>query len=222
MSVEFFFDLICPWCWIGMRSLKTAMDEFRRMRPEMRQRVRWRPHPLLPETPLAGASYQSFYLGRLGSPTAAALRREQVQHAGRAAGIAFDFDRIHVLPNTAAAHCLVAHMAKRKTGLETIAMVEQLFSAFFLEGQDIGDLTVLERLGMAHGAERSILLTRLAEFQTHLAAAASPRGRRGRRGRSRKEDLSGVPHFIFNRTVAVSGAQPPGVLLRGMLRSVGD
>lgn len=219
MSVEFFFDLICPWCWIGMRSLETAVDEFRRLRPDIRPRVRWRPHPLLPETPLAGASYQSFYLGRLGSPTAAALRREQVQHAGRAAGIEFDFDGISVLPNTAAAHCLVAYMEKRKTGLQTIGMVEQLFSAFFLEGKDIGDLTVLERLGVEHGAERAVLLARLAEFQTHLAAFASPRRQRGR---PRKEVLSGVPHFVFNRTVAVSGAQSPDVLLRGMLRSVDE
>lgn len=217
MSVEFFFDLICPWCWIGMRSLEAALDEFRQRRPDVRLRVRWRPHPLLPETPLVGTSYQSFYLGRSGSPTAAALRREQVQHAGRAVGIEFDFGRINVLPNTAAAHALVAYVAKRKTGLETIGMVEQLFRAFFLEGKDIGDLTVLERLGMEHGAERSVLLTRLAELQTHVAAFASPRQQRGRQ---RKESLSSVPHFIFNRTVAVSGAQSAEVLLRGMLRSV--
>jgi predicted DsbA family dithiol-disulfide isomerase len=112
VMIEAFFDFICPWCLIGKRNLDAAVSRFAGLRPDARVKVLWRSHQLLPYTPPNGMPYQAFYRDRLGSPEAVAARRAQVQRAALDAGIEFAFERIEVLPNTAAAHNLV-HLAAR-------------------------------------------------------------------------------------------------------------
>ena len=91
LTIDVFFDFICPWCWIGTRHLASALRTFATLHPEVKTKVRWRAYPLLPDTPAEGLPYQAFYLSRLGSPTAVSMRRAEVQRAGQAAGIDFDF-----------------------------------------------------------------------------------------------------------------------------------
>ena len=94
LTIDVFFDFICPWCWIGTRHLASALRTFATLHPEVKTKVRWRPYPLLPDTPAEGLPYQAFYLSRLGSRTAVSMRRAEVQCAGQAAGIDFDFTRV--------------------------------------------------------------------------------------------------------------------------------
>ena len=136
-------------------------------------------------------------------------RRAQVRHAGKAAGIDFAFDRISVLPNTAAAHDLVAYAADHGTMAQQEELIERLFTAFFIEGIDIGDLSVLERLALACGLSRDGLRARLADS-------------RGRCGQAMRQPqphyrVDGVPFFVFNGSRVLSGAVSPDVLLKAML-----
>lgn len=219
LTIEVFFDLICPWSWIGIRQLATAMREFQRLRPDVEIKINWRSRPLLPEVPLGGMAYQPFYLAQSGSPTAVAMRRSQVQHAGQTVGIAFDFKRIRILPNTAMAHGLIDHMARQTSPLQTIGWVERLFKAFFLDGENIGDPHVLERLGMEQGVGRPMLLACLNDVRSHLPP---PAPERPRRGRPVKEDVLSTPHFVFNGVATVSGARSTDSLLTSMLRSIDE
>src|SRR5206468_12331107 len=82
LTVEVFFDFICPWCLIGKRNLEAAITRFTGLRPDVQLRVLWRSHRLLPFTPSEGEPYQAFYLDRLGSLEAVAARRSQVRRAG--------------------------------------------------------------------------------------------------------------------------------------------
>jgi predicted DsbA family dithiol-disulfide isomerase len=66
-----------------------------------------------------------------------------VQQAARAAGIEFAFDRIEVLPNTAAAHNLVGFVAASGTDAQRAVLVDTLFTAYFMEGENIGDYGTL-------------------------------------------------------------------------------
>jgi predicted DsbA family dithiol-disulfide isomerase len=218
LSINVFFDLICPWSWIGTRNLEAALREFLQLHPAIEPAVHWRAHPLLPDTPLAGASYQSFYLSRSGGPTSAALRREQIQHAGHAAGVTFDFKRISVLPNTTAAHGLIGCMTAHGTTTETFVLVDRLFKAFFAEGADIGDLQVLERLGLECGVKPQTLLACLDDLRNRPPATRKPT----RRGRPMKGEILATPHFVFNGTETVSGARSVDALLSSMQRAVDE
>lgn len=207
LTVDFYFDFVCPWCLIGKRHLQAAMNLLAALRPDVQLRVQWRSQQLLPHIPPAGVDYQSFYLARLGSAEAVAARRAQVQHAGSFAGIEFAFDRIKVMPNTVAAHKLVAWAAGCCNEIQHSALIESLFSAYFIEGEDIGDLSVLLRKALECNLDREGLLE-------HLAA---PSG--GNRVQT-DNHVNGVPFFVFNGTRALSGAHPPDTLVKAMLDAI--
>jgi predicted DsbA family dithiol-disulfide isomerase len=212
LTIEIFFDFICPWCLIGKRNLEAAMRRFAALRPDVPLNVVWRSRQLLPYTPLDGLPYQAFYLDRLGSAEAVATRRAKVQHAGRDAGIEFTFDGIEVLPNTAAAHNLVAFAASRS---QRALLIDRLFIAYFIEGKNIGDWQVLEQLGLECGLERQGLTDHLAESRR----LADPTGQRLLRN---DHHVTGVPHFVFNAGYSLSGAYSADVMIEAMVLAVPD
>lgn len=205
-SIEVYFDLICPWCLIGKRNLSTALQQFRASHPDLQPRILWRGLPLLPDTPLNGLPYQAFYERRLGGPAAVAARRPQVREAGRLAGVEFAFDKIEVMPNTLAAHQLIELVAQAGNEAQTEKLIEALFAAYFMAGRDIGDLAVL--LDIARECGLTINLQQLAG----AAAAGSSAGQ--------AQAVSGVPYYVFNHRLALSGALSPATLLEALQRSV--
>ena len=202
LTIDVFFDFICPWCWIGTRHLASALRTFATLHPEVKTKVRWRPYPLLPDTPAEGLPYQAFYLSRLGSPTAVSMRRAQVQRAGQAAGIDFDFSRINVLPNTERAHGVVRKYRRIDAGGHPARLIERIFIAYFVEGADIGDEDVLQRLEFEHNIAPAMAL------DAGPPSVCKPVGR--------GVTVSGLPHFVFNADVTISGAHPATTLVRAM------
>ena len=216
LTIEAFFDFICPWCLIGKRNLDAAVSRFARSRPDVQVKIQWRSHQLLPWTPLDGMPYQAFYRDRLGSDEAVAARRAQVQQAGRDAGVTFAFDRIKVLPNTAAAHDLVTFAASRGTGVQSAALIDRVLTAYFMEGENIGDYAVLERLGLECGLAREALAA-------HLSASrflADPTGQRVRNANRADRQIGGVPYFVFNTVYSLSGVYSPVAIASAMALAV--
>lgn len=206
LRVEAWFDLICPWCLIGRRHLARAIRQFQGAQPDVKAVALWRSHPLLPATPAGGIPYDAFYLQRLGSREAVAARRAQVQEAGRAAGVEFAFDRIGVLPSTLAAHRLIAGATRQEDPARREALIDALFAGYFLRGENIGDPQVLARIAVECG------------FREELVAPwlDSPESREVSPGRH----VPGVPYYVFNNRLAVSGAHPPQALIEAMERAL--
>ena len=196
LRVEVWFDLICPWCLIGKRQLEQALAEFRRMHPRHEVAVHWRSQLLLPDIPSQGLPFQEFYLRRLGSAQAVAARQAQVRAAASKVGLDFDFSTIASMPNTRAAHALIADAQAQCDPCTVDALVEDLFAAHFMRGLNLDDGGLLDTLAERHGVTRSGAVPAL------LCLA------------------SGVPRFVANRNDALSGAQPPQRLLAMMLRAV--
>ncbi|MBS0353610.1 MAG: DsbA family oxidoreductase [Proteobacteria bacterium] len=201
LSIEVYFDFICPWCLIGKRNLERALATFRGQHPGTPVRIDWRPYELLPSTPRQGIPYQHFYLQRLGSALAVEARRAQVRSAADAAGVQLDFEKIQLMPNTRAAHALV-EQARGLGETAVAALIEDAFSAYFQRGEDIGDPATLTRLADTHGLPPG------RHDGDALPSAGSPTA-----------FVPGVPYFVFPQRVALSGAQPPETLLRAMIRA---
>jgi predicted DsbA family dithiol-disulfide isomerase len=210
MMIEYFFDFVCPWCLIGKRHLRAAISRLADLRPDVQVRVLWRSHQLLPDIPPGGVPYQPFYIARLGSAEAVAQRRAQVQQAGNPADIQFAFERIEVMPNTMAAHNLSTWAAENGTEAQQAALIENLFTAYFIDGEDIGDPSVLQRRAQACGLEAEGLRKHLAELGEQNGIMHSPQA----------DYVSGVPFFVFNGKYAISGAHPPETLVQAMLQSI--
>jgi predicted DsbA family dithiol-disulfide isomerase len=138
-----------------------------------------------------------------------AARRAQVRNAGKAAGIDFAFERINVLPNTAAAHELVAYAADHGTPAQHEKLIERMFTAFFIEGIDIRDLFMLERLALDCGLSGD-------GWRARLADSRGPRGQPIRLPQPHYR-VDGVPFFVFDGSRALSGAASADVLLKAML-----
>jgi predicted DsbA family dithiol-disulfide isomerase len=217
VTVDVHFDFVCPWCLIGKRNLDAAVSRLASLRPDVSVKVRWRSHQLLPDTPVGGVPYQAFYVARLGSPGAVAARRAQVQEAAHAAGMKLAFDRIEVMPNTRAAHKLVAWAtatsATTGAAFKPASLIDRLFTGYFMEGEDIGNPDVLERIGLACGLSAAGLAEHFTTSrpEDNMALPRSPQA----------DDVRGVPHFVFNSALSLSGAYSPGAILDAMMRSAG-
>ena len=202
VQVDVYFDLICPWCWIGKTHLDTARRQLAQQHPDAQVQLRWHSVQLIPQTPPQGWPYQAFYEHRLGGPEAVRARRAQVQAAAARAGLTIHHERIAMFPNTWRAHRLLAFTAQHHPDQQE-ALMDALFEAFFVRGLDMGNDEVLAQLAQAHGVDAT-----QAEAFDVPPLWSMPDG------------ANGVPLFVFNQQRAVSGAQPPEVLLAAMQASM--
>ena len=171
--------------------------------------MRWLPFQLNPDLPASGIPRAEYFQRKFGSPNHSYARVEAV---GRSVGIPFAFDKIRVQPNTVNAHRLL-HYADQQGRQDEVS--EVLFRAYFIEGANLTDISTLADIGERGGLERSALAAYLAsDADRELVQAADVDARSG--------GINGVPYFIFNRKVGVSGAQEADVLLQAMLEAVGE
>ena len=123
-------------------------------------------------------------------------------------GLRYDFDAARIA-NTFDAHRLT-HMA-RERGLQA-GLEERLFAAYFTEGKDIGDREVLVEVGAAAGLDAT-------EVRTMLAGTTHADEVRAEMREAQELGANGVPFFVFDRTFAVSGAQPSELFLEALQKA---
>jgi len=213
VSIEVFFDLICPWCFIGKRELDLALRNFAIARPDTTIRLLWRSFPLLPDTPTGGLDYESFYERRLGGPAAVAARRAQVLNAAQASGLQLHFERIRRMPNTFLAHTLVQQAVTQQPGAANVQLfqselIERLFKAYFIEGLDIGDTQVLAGIASSCGAGSCPPPVGETERQVQLLKWQGAAVQRG---------ISSVPTVIIAGAEPLVGAVPSETLLQVLI-----
>lgn len=198
MDVDIVFDICCPWCYVGCRRLDQALAQ----RPRITPRRVWRPFLLNPDMPDQGMP-RSDYLGRkYGNPHRIERMEGSVGTAARSAGLEIDLKAIERTPNTVLAHRLIRLAAE---GTDRDRLVGALFRGYFVEGLDLGCQEVLLEVARRCGLDPDPLAQAL-QGEAELAQVFSENARAHRLG------VNGVPCFIFNRGLAISGAQEPEVL----------
>jgi predicted DsbA family dithiol-disulfide isomerase len=204
MNIDVISDVVCPWCFIGKRHLESALVMWRKEHPaEVPPQVRWHPFQLNPQLPRSGVPRAEYIATKFGGPQRAKEIYARVANAGARAGLAFDFDRITVQPNTLNAHRLIHHAG---SGSKQDAMTEALFRAYFFEGVDLSRDDNLADVAARAGFDRD-------EIRTYLARDEDKTLIEDQDQHARSLGVEGVPFFIFNRRYAVSGAQPPEAIL---------
>jgi predicted DsbA family dithiol-disulfide isomerase len=206
-TVDIVSDVVCPWCYIGKRRLETALASRAGPLPA----VRWHPVQLNPVIPVGGVDRRLYLEEKFGGPERAREIYARVEAAGREVGISFRFDRIDRQPNTSDAHRLIT-WAQDVTPASADRLVECLFRAYFTDGVDVGSVDELARLAGESGCDPEAA-------RAHLASMAGREELAEADARMKSMGISGVPFFIFNQRVAVSGAQPPEVLADAMAQA---
>ena len=210
LTIDVISDVVCPWCFIGKRRLEAALRELRAERPDVVPTIRWLPYFLNPDTPEEGEPYRPFLERKFGGPERLAQIWAQIAEAGRTAGIAFAFERIEVRANTLRAHRLI-HRAQRDG--DAGALVERLFAAQFLQGENLGEAAVLARLAAECGEDEAAALA-------YLQSGEDAEAVRDEAARAQRLGINGVPFFILAGRYGVAGAQPPEVLLEALRQSL--
>ena len=196
MRIDIFYDLVCPWCFIGKRRLDRALAA----RPRPGTEIYWQPFQLNPGMPRMGMDRQSYLAAKFGGRERAAQVYAMIAETAARDGMELALDRIACTPNTLDAHRLVRLMANR--GTDAGAVVEAVFDAYFRQGHDIGRHDVLADIAAECGCPADAAKAFLVGDSDLAAVRAADSA-------ARHMGIQAVPFFVFNRRFALSGAQEP-------------
>jgi len=200
MYIDVYFDTICPWCLIGKKRLETALDS----RSHISLKIRWKPFLLNPSMPAGGMNRKMYLEQKFGGPQRAKRVYDAIAQTGKDCGIDFKFDDIQVTPNSIDSHRLLAFSSLH--GLDNI-MVDALFSAFFYDAKDIGDLDTLIQIAQDVGLDAAATEKFLRSVEGHDSVLQSDHT-------ARELGVHGVPAYVARDRYVVSGAQEAKILGR--------
>jgi len=207
-AIEVVSDVVCPWCFIGKRRLAKALV----LAGRKGEQVRWKAFELNPQAPKEGMDRQAYRARKFGSAAYAKELEARVVEAGAEDGIEFRFDRIERVPNTLDAHRLI-WLAGREGNQN--AIVENLFLAYFTDGQDVGTREVLRKIA----AKSGLGSTTVDEL---LRTELGKREVLDEESEARAYGVNGVPSFFLQGVPVMSGAQKPETLAAAFGSALGQ
>jgi predicted DsbA family dithiol-disulfide isomerase len=209
MQVEIWSDVVCPWCYIGKRRFEEALEQFPG-RDDVD--VVWRSFELDPEGPREPTPLNERLAKRYGiQAEEAAARHERTTEIAAGVGLDLQLDRA-LSGNTFDAHRLI-HLADEH-GLQNAAN-ERVLAAYFSEGLPISDRETLVELGVSIGLAAD-------EVRAMLASDRFAREVREDESIAANFGINGVPFFVLDRRLGVSGAQSVEVLLGALEEAAGE
>ncbi len=207
MKINIWSDIRCPFCYIGKRKFEAALEKF----PHKDEiEVIWRSFQLDPnlKTRTDISTYDYFAEIKGKSREEAVQMHQYVNEIATQVGLDFDFENA-IVANSFNAHRLIQFARTKGLGDEA---EELLFKSHFTDGKNIDDKGVLMEIGISLGLEE-------AAVKEVLASDAYTKEVQEDELRARSIGVRGVPFFVFNDKVAVSGAQSPEVFLETLNKS---
>jgi len=196
IQLDIVSDVVCPWCIIGYKNLQAAIDE---LGINDQIELQWQPFELNPNMPAEGQDLREHVAEKYGSSAEESKQaRINITARGAEAGFTFNFFDEMKIVNTRDAHILLEYAFSQ--GKQTDLKL-RLFASAFTEQKDISN--------------RDILLSEAAKVGLDIVqATAHLQSERYRNEVILQEKhwqdlgISAVPAVVFNRTSAMSGAQP--------------
>jgi predicted DsbA family dithiol-disulfide isomerase len=192
---------VCPWCYIGKRRLEAALRE---LPPGTDVAVSWHPFQLNPGMPPQGMDRNEYRLRKFGDPERCRGLDAQLTEVGKSVGIDFRFDLQSTIPNTFDSHRVI--WLAGRLGVQD-AVMEAFFRAYFCEGVNFSERARLVKVAVAAGLEAARVERLLGSEEGTAQVQAEEQ-------EVKDFGVSAVPLFIIQDRSAVSGAQPPEVLLQ--------
>lgn len=180
------------------------MEQALALRPHVDIDLVWRPFLLNREIPADGIDRTAYLIRKFGSEARVRRIYGAIAQAGESVDIDFAFDRIERTPNSVDSHRLIRYALLNGANPR---IVETLFFEYFIEGLDIGRQDVLQEIGARDGLDG-------AAIGAYLNSEEDIDFVYNENTRARRMGINGVPAFVFNEKMVISGAQEPQILAR--------
>ncbi|HEU0164294.1 MAG TPA: DsbA family oxidoreductase [Thermomicrobiales bacterium] len=211
MRIQIIEDTVCPWCRIGKHNLHQALDEWQKTNDEPVE-FEYLPFLLDPVEPGSKENFRERFTTRKGIPAdSIATMFDRVVGVGKQAGITFNFDKIEVAVDTVPSHELILLTPQEKKA----DVIEAVMKAYFEDGKDIGEDDVLIQCARDAGLTDE----QLAVIEPLLRSHAMRDRVLAIIGSVQQAGITGVPFFIIDGKLAVSGAQPPTHFLQAFAQA---
>ncbi|MBM7566270.1 DsbA family oxidoreductase [Paenibacillus sacheonensis] len=197
VKIDVFMDIVCPWCRMGDASLRTALRE---LPADTKVTVRYHAYQLNPGIRKEGEDYRKVMIGRLGGEAQFEARMKQYNQTGAQFGLNYNMELVNYTPNTVLAHQLIAIAPEELKS----QLIEQLYTAYFEQGANLGDVDKLVEIAQANGVanDPAALKMRLLQGEGREQVEEGQRD-------AQKLGIRGVPYYIVNDKYALSGLQSP-------------
>jgi predicted DsbA family dithiol-disulfide isomerase len=203
LSIEIWSDIVCPFCYIGKKRLEHVAEQ-----TGIELDIHWHSFELDPDAPTKHEVSNTERLAQKYGRSYAEMEEMERNVAAMAAteGIDFQWQKANS-GNSFNAHRII-HLAQSK-GLGNEAK-EAFFHAYMTEGLAIGEREVVEeiasRIGLDNAEVEYVLDSdELADFVRHDEKIAHEQLK-----------VTGVPFFVFDQKLALSGAQPREIFLQAL------
>lgn len=201
-----FSDTICGWCYIGKERLKQALKEVGGNSIQVTNL----PFQLNPDMPMEGMDRIQYIKKKFGSIENAKPMYDNMILQGQQENLEIKLDKIKKTPNTVKSHLLIDYAKLNKVENEVI---DSIFESYFFKAKDIGDENVLLEIGKKHdldikGLEKFITQKENLQKIDKLDTIAKQMG------------ISGVPFYIFNDKISISGAETVENLTQAINKSL--
>lgn len=180
------------------------MEQALALRPHVDIDLVWRPFLLNREIPADGIDRTAYLIRKFGSEARVRRVYGAIAQAGESVDIDFAFDRIDRTPNSVDSHRLIRYALLNGANPR---IVETLFFEYFIEGLDIGRQDVLQEIGARNGLDG-------AAIGAYLNSEEDIDFIYDENTRAHRMGVNGVPAFVFNEKMVISGAQEPQILAR--------
>ncbi|MGI8485206.1 MAG: DsbA family oxidoreductase [Thermomicrobiales bacterium] len=207
MRIQIIEDTVCPWCRIGKHNLHEALDQWTLSHPGEEIELEYLPYLLDPVEQGSKENVRERFMKRKGlTPEEVDSTFERVTEAGKQVGITFNYDKVKVAVDTVPGHELIALTPQEKKA----GVIEAIMKAYFEDGKDIGEDDVLLQAGRDGGLAEE----ELAEIGPIFASHVTREAILGVISSVQQAGITGVPFFIIDGKLGVSGAQAPASFLQ--------
>ena len=208
VQIEVVSDVVCPWCYIGKHRLERAVA----LTPNTPVQVEYRPYFLNPWIPREGIDRKTYLETKFGSVARYAAIAERVAAAAAAEGLVYASDKISRQPNTRDCHRLIRWA---RGGSDPARVKQRLMELYFAQGADLSTREVLVQAAVECGLDGDLVRRRLGSDDDVEAIESEANA-------AKDAGIEGVPTFIFDSSLAISGAQPPDYLATAIARAAGQ
>ena len=198
LRIDIVSDVVCPWCIIGYKQVEQALTM---LDTPVDAEFWWHPFELNTNMPPEGQDVAEHIHQKYGStPEQSKANRERMGEIGASLGFEFGQQPDRRIYNTFKAHKLL-HIAGHEQGWRKQTELKlALFAAYFQEGRDVSDETVLLDVAQSVGLNRDAC-------KAWLVDAALSETVRAELAHWIDQNITGVPAIIFDGRFMVPGAQ---------------